>query len=164
MLPLSGTASEEWHEGITFAALDLLGNKCTRGGADISMKLSKSAEREGMAPPIECGVEDKENGSYVLKWKSTQAGVYPIDVQVDGAHVSGSPIQLIVHSAQPSVEHMAVAGNGMVKAVAGIKAELQVRVADRFGNRFESSGKLPYTFGLILNPAGVQQTDKVSIN
>lgn len=65
----------------------------------------------------------------------------------------GSPIQLLVRSAEPAVEMMEVSGGGISKAIAGIKAELHVNVADRFGNKFLPTGSqgFPYKFGLILN-------------
>ena len=49
---------------------------------------------------------------------------------------------------------MQVRGEGANKAVAGEKAELRIRVADRFGNELEAgSSAFPYALGLILNPA-----------
>jgi len=55
-----------------------------------------------------------------------------------------------------------VSGLGITKAVAGVQAELRLRVVDRFGNNFEAGSQaFPYTFGLLLNPSGVQTTDKV---
>ena len=163
---LSGTASEVWQHGLIFQTLDVLGNTCTKGGADVTMRLSKiAAERdkgaEVVAPPVDFTVVDKGDGSYELKWKSDRAGTYPIDVLMDGAHVAGSPVQLTVRSALPAVEKMEVSGNGRAKAVAGADADINICVADRFGNKFEgSSQNFPYTLGLILNPSGAQPTDK----
>ena len=51
-----------------------------------------------------------------------------------------------------------VSGLGVSKAVAGVEAELHVRVADCFGNKFNSEQQaFPYTFGLVLIP-----TDKMA--
>ena len=83
---------------------------------------------------------------------------------MDGAHVAGSPTELHVRSAEPAVGQMAVSGLGVAKAVAGDVASLHVRVADRFGNKFEASAQaFPYTFGCLLNPvlaAGGDKADK----
>ena len=157
-LPLAGIANEEWQHGLNFRTADMLGNVCTKGGADISMKLSKSFERDvgasdGAGEKVDCKVLDKGDGWYELKWRSLRAGVYPIDVLMDGAHVSGSPTELMVRSAEPAVGQMAVSGLGVQSAVAGIEAVLNVRVADRFGNAFEAGAQhFPYTFGCLLNP------------
>ena len=158
-LPLSGVASEDLQHGMVFKTADMLGNFCTKGGSDIVMQLSKRGHDEHSA--IHCEVIDNNDGSYELKWRSAKAGVFPIDVLMDGAHVVGSPTELMVRSAKPAVEQMAVSGVGIAKAVAGNQAELHVRVADRFGNQFEAGTQnFPYSFGLLLNPSGLQMNDK----
>ena len=161
-LPLKGVADQEWQHGLTFVTADILGNACTRGGGKLTMKLSKNKD-EHEAAPVEFSIIDNNNGTYELKWKSTKAGAYHVDVLMDGAHVGGSPINLTVRSASPAVEQMEVRGLGMTKAVAGEKAGLLLRVADRFGNKFESGSQVfPYKLGLMLSPFGVQGTDKAA--
>ena len=84
-----------------------------------------------------------------------------LDVLMDGAHVAGSPTELIVHSTKPAVEQMSVSGTGIAKAIAGSEAQLFVRIADRFGNKFEEGKQsFPYSFGLILNPTDRAINDK----
>jgi len=151
-LRLSGVASEEWQHGLLFPTKDVLGNMCNRGGANLVMKLSKTSAADEKA--VEFSIVDMEDGSYELKWKCAISGSYPIDVLMGGAHVAGSPIHLNVNSAKPAVEQMTVTGAGQSKAIAGIKAKLMVKVADRFGNKFNSSAQtFPYKLGLILKPS-----------
>jgi len=161
-LPLSGVANEEWQHGLNFTTADMLGNVCTKGGSNIVMQLSRSAHRSNQDDAhVSCEVKDKGDGSYELVWKSSRAGVFPLDVLMDGAHVAGSPTELIVHSTKPAVEQMSVSGTGIAKAIAGSEAQLFVRIADRFGNKFEEGKQsFPYSFGLILNPTDRAINDK----
>ena len=131
-----------------------MGNLCVHGGADISAKLGRGGKDvDKDAEAVELSVVDNSDGSYQLKWKGKTAGSYPVDVLINGAHVIGSPTQLIVGSAEPAVEQMTVSGLGMSKAIAGTDAQLHISVADRFGNRFEPEGNqsFPYTFGFCVS-------------
>ena len=47
-LPLSGVASEEWQHGLIFSTGDMLGNMCTQGGAEITMKLAKQGSKDAL--------------------------------------------------------------------------------------------------------------------
>lgn len=159
VLPLSGVASEEVQHGLRFTTADMLGNRCRKGGSNIVMQISKGARGDAESS-VHCEVVDNGDGIYELKWRSIKAGVFPIDVLMDGSHVMGSPTELQVRSAMPAVEKMAVSGIGISKAVAGNEAELHVRVADRYGNEFEAGNEhFPYSFGLILNPFGSDKTN-----
>jgi len=182
-LPLSGVASEDWHQGLIFSSADTLSNACKKGGADVLMRLAlntkvaareqtKDKDSDGDKKLVDCDVVDRSDGTYELKWRSNTAGVFPIDVLLDGSHVVGSPIELHVRPAQPAVEKMVVSGAGMSEAVAGIEAVLQVRVADRFGNLFEAGSfsegsggaptRFPYEFGLVLSSAGAEVKNTTS--
>ena len=72
------------------------------------MKLSKGVDKDLSPVPVDCSVVDMSDGTYELKWRTKKAGVYSIDVLVDGAHVGGSPVKLIVKSAKPAVGQMEV--------------------------------------------------------
>ena len=171
-IPLSaqhmrGIAVKEWQHGLVLKTADMLGNACTKGGANVTMRLSNTKKREANdakdadpelrtgPAPVEFQVSDSGDGSYALSWKSEKAGMYNIDVLLDGSHSSGSPIQLQVRAAVPAVEKMEVSGPGIVKAIAGEKAIMKIDVADRFGNKIDLlSSSFPYDLGLVVTPAG----------
>ena len=81
----------------------MLSNPCKSGGAEVVMKLGKSdtkvATREstkegkdndqGEGKLVDCSVADRGDGTYELKWRSSTAGIFPIDVLLDGSH--GAP-------------------------------------------------------------------------
>ena len=92
-------------------------------------KAVKDAEGNAIVQSVTFSTNDRGDGTYELQWKCDTAGTYPIDVLMSGAHVSGSPIQLITHPAKPAVEKMEASGSGRSMAIAGIKAKLNVRVA-----------------------------------
>ena len=85
-------------------------------------------------PPIEARIVDQSDGSYLLEWKSSFSGTFPLDVLVDGSHVQGSPISVNVRPANPDVSRFVASGAGLSKAVAGVEAPIRIRVADRFDN------------------------------
>ena len=82
--------------------------------------LKAHPEWEDKPAPVECKVDDLGDGSYELSWSCTVAGTFPLDVVVDGRNpVQGSPVQLNVLAAEPSVPHFAVSGAGLTTATAG---------------------------------------------
>ena len=167
-LNLKGSADEAWQVGTILRTADMLGNTCIQGGANITLTLSKRfmLQAHGGAPqeeetrrkdalaggaPVLCRVTDNQDGSYALDWKSQLAGSFPLDVMVDGSHVSGSPITVNVRAAKPDVNRFVASGAGLSKAVAGVEAPIRIRVADRFDNSAEVGPNAgTTTFGLYL--------------
>ena len=82
--------------------------------------------------PVDCRVVDQQDGGYEPVEVHAR-GTFPLDVLIDGAHISGSPISVTVLPAKPDVNRF-VADAGLAKAVAGIPAPMRIRVADRFDN------------------------------
>jgi hypothetical protein len=150
---LTKQADEEWQHGLLLTTADMLGNKCVKGGANVTLALPKrwATEQGHEESPVLCRVNDKGDGTYELEWSSTLAGTFPLDVCIDGSHVGGSPIDVTVLPARPDVNRFVASGAGLGKAVAGIEAPIRIRVADRFDNQADMAAAST-VFGLILVP------------
>ena len=150
---LTGMADEDWQHGLEMQTADMLGNNCNKGGAHLTMALPKRylVEHELSEAPVKCRVKDNNNGTYTLDWSATLAGNFPLDVMIDNAHVSGSPLTVSVLPAKPDVNRFVASGAGLAKAVAGVEAPIRIRVADCFDNAADTSGSMSkIVFGLAL--------------
>ena len=67
---------------------DAWGNNCNRGGAKIALRVPEV---------VHCAVADLENGLYEVEWSSKTAGLYSVEVLLDGVPLTqGSPLTLAV--------------------------------------------------------------------
>jgi hypothetical protein len=66
---------------------------------------------------------------------TTSAGNYSASIQIQGAHISGSPWRILLSpSAFSDGGYIGASGNGLTVATAGLYASLKIFTRDRFGN------------------------------
>lgn len=94
----------------TLLSRDKMGNVCAAGGASVSCGvLEHEAAPEqndvgAQSPAIKCEVEDKRDGSYLLRWWVQEAGTYDIFIKMDGLHILGSPARMVIEADQAAFD------------------------------------------------------------
>eukprot|EP01052_Picozoa_sp_SAG31_P001287 SAG31_NODE_43_length_31224_cov_10.112578_14_plen_4863_part_00 len=91
-------------------------------------------------PRAGLGVLGHNDGSYVVSFVHTVAGVYVLSIKVMGRHVNGSPYVLPITPALVSPLHTSFSGLGLSESVAGQPASFVVHARDMFGNNITTGG------------------------
>ncbi len=93
---------------LVVATRDVCGNPCTRGGAEVEVRLEllseaaaspRSPRPAAAAAAAETSVRDREDGTYEVAVGYAAAGRYSVAVTVNGAAVAGSPFAVAVDKA-----------------------------------------------------------------
>ena len=116
---------------LVMQAADQMGNLCTRGGANVALKLlqSKTDQR-----PIEYGVTDNGDGTYTMNWRSKFSGDAQSQITIDGKPVRGSPVVFKLQSTNPELSKSELDCDGLRSATAGQVMTLRIRFFDSYGN------------------------------
>lgn len=94
----------------TLLSRDKMGNVCAAGGASVSCGVleHEAAPQQNdvgaQSPAIKCEVEDKRDGSYLLRWWVQEAGTYDIFIKMDGLHILGSPARMVIEADQAAFD------------------------------------------------------------
>lgn len=133
---LKGVVGSGAEEGVRLImqAADQMGNICTEGGAVVKTEVVNNGKDIRKGPEVEANVEDLQNGSYLLHYRSKTSGVYEIKVTIDGIQVEGSPCKIRLLSSTPELHKSELDGPGLKQAVAGERAPVTIRFFDQFGN------------------------------
>ena len=137
--------------GLVIKTADVTGNACIEGGARVTSVCTDARGRE-LEDVVISSVEDKEDGSYAIIWKSQQSGTFNISIQIDDKHVCGSPTQIKFISTQPDLSKCEIEGDGLYAAVAGQPACFTVKFFDEFGN--PASPDTSFMLGLAIVKSG----------
>ena len=123
----------------TIRTRDAWGNNCNRGGAKIALRVPEV---------VHCAVADLENGLYEVEWSSKTAGLYSVEVLLDGVPLTqGSPLTLAVEPNELCVRKTTVSGE-LTRATAGDRAIVRVHGVDEWGNAVLPSSDVG--FGISL--------------
>jgi hypothetical protein len=109
-------------------AMDQFGNALNLGGNLLEARLHCASS------VIAGKVQDMQNGSYEIECMATVAGLYKLAVQMDKAHISGSPFDLTVGAADVSPEACTVSKPKLSKTSQGGLVHIEVQLKDAFGN------------------------------
>lgn len=138
---------------------DRMGNRCTSGGAALTVntvinvageekKKLKENETAAVTNVVSQCVDNKD-GSYRLGWTSQVAGVYSVSITIDNVHLVGSPVMMTLQAGPPEIDQIQVSGDGTQQAQAGKPALVVLKCKDFFGNVASTSGSAIF-FGLRL--------------
>ena len=120
--PVEETPSKDdlKYESCLFKLLsrDKMGNLCAAGGASVTCGVlgheeqppaGTDADEEPLpsTSTYRSEVEDKGDGSYLLRWWLTEAGAYDVFIKVDGLHVLGSPTQMVIEADKAAFDQAA---------------------------------------------------------
>lgn len=169
-LPLRGIVGEDFSCSCVLVAADRMGNRrgspwclpciflahqpglghwcrrCVEGSADVKVGINSTE--------VACASTDNGDGSYTLEWQSKISGTFKTWCTIGGAHVVGSPTQIIMLSGAPDVPKCDVHGAGLRTAIAGLMSVVEITCKDRFSNQLnaDSMKGTPMRFGLALVP------------
>ena len=125
-LPLQGIVGEKRGDGceVVLQAQDKMGNVCSSGGAQLVCRCPE-------ADYVQCSSEDREDGTYVIKWYSCVSGDFETQIFIDGVPIIGSPAQLRLLPDAPDLTQCEVTGSALSKAVAGRTSTLRIKCKDQ---------------------------------
>lgn len=149
-LPLRTTVGETGK--LVVHAADRMGNLCHKGGDPL-----KALESSGR---VTCSTIDLGDGRYEFSWHAEIAGTYLLQLAIAGSNIYGSPSELTMLPAAPSVPRCEVAGTGLHRALAGRYAHLRITSKDRFSNVTLPGQSM--SFGMCIIPAVLGVEGKTS--
>ena len=126
--PLRGLVGQTPESGCTLSmhASDRMGNFCTAGGAKLMLLCDDEY--------VQTNVDDHEDGTYTLSWKSKLSGTFKTRITINGLDVIGSPRDFSLTSSTPDLSRSELNGEGLKNAVAGKTALCTIKFVDAFGN------------------------------
>ena len=100
----------------------------------------------GKSAPVLCSPNHASEGvsasGLLINANVTTAGIYSLQILLDGSHVEGSPVAgLRVEAGETSAAHSTIGGEEAPVATAGTKALFAIRLSDRFGNAILRQGE-----------------------
>jgi hypothetical protein len=144
-LPLQGVVGDDADAGCTvlLRASDKMGNVCSSGGARVHLTCPKE-------DAVACSVRDREDGTYLLVWRSPQSGTFETHITIDNIPIIGSPAPLRLLSATPDLSQSVLEGSALSRAIAGKPSVLRVKCKDKYGNPAYPGSSL--TFECVRRP------------
>ncbi|DBB01026.1 TPA: hypothetical protein ACH3X1_000926 [Trebouxia sp. C0004] len=131
-------------------AYDELKNKRLSGGDNFLAHLV------GPAGVItHASLEDKENGTYLVTYRCTTAGMHDLHITIGGEeHVAESPYSVRLLPVQPVPRKCTVIGPGRIHSTTGELAEFFIEGRDQFGNRCDGDleSQMPIMVELSCKP------------
>ena len=126
-------------------ASDKMGNVCTAGGASVTCSCTSS--------DVVCNTTDKNDGSYLLEWRSKFSGVFEVHVFVDKHNIQGSPMKLRLASTNPDLNKTVISGAGVDGTIAaGMAVQVNLSFRDEYSNWCRPGSESSYKFGMALLP------------
>ena len=119
-------------------ARDDFGNLRSVCGDDFEVTLSGPETLKG-GSHVHGIVSENGNGTYVVEYAVTSAGLYYIAVTLSGRHISGSPFSMQTMPAAARSSHSLAFGSGLSRAVAGRLNEFSILAKDTYGNAEHAS-------------------------
>jgi len=126
--PLTGEVGSSPSDGCMVAvhACDRVGNLCTRGEGNVQAACA--------TPAVTSSCVDQGDGSYTLQWQGKVSGVFDASLKINGQHVRGSPMKILLVSTRVHIPATVIEGAGLREAIAGEQASIKLKVFDEFGN------------------------------
>ena len=140
---LSGEVGLEQGEGcvLLLHTRDRVGNVCNKGGGKVLTTTS-------LGDKLQSSVEDKDDGTYLITWRSRVTGTIDVKVLINKAQVLGSPFKICLRSTVPEIPKTIVEGIGLETAVAGKPTPIKLKLIDQYGNPCQPSST--FNVGLAI--------------
>ena len=124
----------------TIVARDEYGNARSICGDQFVVSLS-GTERDRIpgSTSVRGVVSESGNGTYLVEYTVTSAGLYHIAVTLDERHVEGSPFGMQAFPSVARASHTTAFGDGLSSTVAGTLTEFQILSKDTYGNAERAS-------------------------
>lgn len=123
--------------GMSVTTHDLMGNLCIAGGAEVTGELVVKAGSKGQAAAaakVAVSVNDNQDGTYYLHWRSEVSGTYTAAIKIGGVPVLGSPATIQLVSVTPQLSKTELTGDGLTSCVAGDASKFKLRFFDMYDN------------------------------
>jgi hypothetical protein len=123
----------------TIVARDAFDNPRTVCGDDFEVSLTRGDERARGASHVHGLVSEVGNGTYVVEYAVTSAGLYYVAINLGGRHISGSPYSMQAMPAEARAVHSRAFGAGLAHTSAGNLTEFYISAKDTYGNEEHAS-------------------------
>ena len=132
---------------------DKMGNMCIEGGAVVTTACADDS--------VVGSVDDNNNGTYLLTWRSRKSGTFAIDVLLNKQHIVGSPVHVQLNSIVPDLQRTVISGDSLDVLSAGMPTKISLRFFDEYNNLAQP---LPdeYAFGVGFIPPETVSEDAAS--
>ena len=127
-------------------ARDSSGNDCVTGGELVEAVLLQ-APAASNTPNMRAFIEgtrgaglkatvlDTTDGAYSITYRTLAAGAYQLSITIEGAHIRGSPFQVVVKPGATCADKSMVEGGGRSSATAGETTPLLIRASTAAATR-----------------------------
>ena len=151
----------------TLQVLDHEGKQCQREVENVNCELVSS---DGLSRVV--GTVKRRGGNeYELSYRPQHRGTHKLHIRVEGRHVSGSPMKVVVHPKDYEATKVVEGFSGAHGIAVDSKGEIYVAECDgncvsvinAEGKRINSFGKQRSDLGQLQNPIGVAADGKGNI-